>query len=144
MPQLPVDESVKDKVMVIPSLDSVDRKSGTREPVSMEKVSKTVGTFNELGVVGAGPLATQCSLMMLNRGAKMHQVFFEPKVLYKYFPEHFASWVQDQLASAGVQIHSNSKIAKITKSPSGRVNLQFENGDKLEVDQVHNLTAGTY
>lgn len=91
-------------------------------------------------VVGGGYIAVEFAGILNGLGANTHLVYRGEPVL-RGFDQAVRYFVSGELKQSGIHLHYHCTIERIDKLDSGRLNVTFNDGETMEVDEVINATG---
>jgi len=99
-------------------------------------------TAEHVAIVGGGFLGSElaCALGNVSRKRegqlKVTQLFPESGNLAKVLPEYLSEWTTRKVRGEGVDVKPRSFVQAASLTPGGKVRLDLNNGESIEVDHV--------
>ena len=88
-----------------------------------------------IAIVGAGYIGLEFACIFAGMGAEVHVYFRGDKPL-RGFDEEVRSFIAEQLAGKGINLHANVSPSAVEALPDGRRRLRTDDGASLEADAV--------
>lgn len=93
-------------------------------------------------VVGSGYIGTEFAGLLNGLGVQVHQSFGSDRLLPE-FDLDIRVTVQAEMEKLGIAFHAGRRPKKLLRLPSGKIEVTFQTGDTLEVDEVLLATGRT-
>lgn len=109
----------------------------------LELHNKTIDeSVNHITVVGGGLLGSElsCALLLRSFDTKFDvaQVYREPGILRKYFPDYLSDYITSKMKKDGIKVYNNSDIIGIEEIQGGerKYKILLNNNGSIETDYI--------